>query len=154
MAATETPTETFRAGRDLLQTYRDDYQRAVTEFRWPDLTHFNFGFDWFDVLAAEQPDVAALWIVNGDGSEDRLTYAELSDRSSQLASWLRAEGVDRGDRLLLVLGNVAPLWEVMLACIKLGVVVIPATTLLGPRDLADRVERGKVRHVVTASADS
>ena len=154
MAATETPTETFRAARDLLQTYRDDYQRAVTEFRWPDLTHFNFGFDWFDVLAAEQPDVPALWIVHGDGSEDRLTYAELSDRSSQLASWLRAEGVDRGDRLLLVLGNVAPLWEVMLACIKLGVVVIPATTLLGPRDLADRVERGKVRHVVTASADT
>jgi acetyl-CoA synthetase len=154
MAANETATETFRAARDLLQTYRDDYQRAVTEFRWPDLTHFNFGFDWFDVLAAEQPDVPALWIVHGDGSEDRLTYAELSDRSSQLASWLRAEGVDRGDRLLLVLGNVAPLWETMLACIKLGVVVIPATTLLGPRDLADRVERGKVRHVVTASADT
>jgi len=154
LAANETATETFRAARDLLQTHRDDYQRAVTEFRWPELTHFNFGFDWFDVLAAEQPDVPALWIVHGDGSEDQLTYAELSDRSAQLASWLRAEGVDRGDRLLLVLGNVVPLWEVMLACIKLGVVVIPATTLLGPRDLADRVERGKVRHVVTASSDT
>jgi acetyl-CoA synthetase len=92
--------------------------------------------------------------VNADGTEDRLTYAELSDRSAQLAAWLRAEGVDRGDRLLLVLGNVAPLWEVLLACIKLGAVVIPATTLLGPRDLADRVERGKVRHVVAASADT
>ena len=125
-------TETFRAARDLLLTHRDDYERAVTEFRWPDLTHFNFGFDWFDVLAAEQPDVPALWIVHGDGTEDQLTYAELSARSSQLAAWLRAEGVDRGDRVLLVLGNVAPLWEVMLACIKLGVVVIPATTLLGP----------------------
>ena len=148
MAANETATETFRAARDLLQTHRDDYERAVTEFRWPDLTHFNFGLDWFDVLAAEQPDVPALWIVDGDGTEDQLTYAELSDRSSQLAAWLRAEGVDRGDRLLLVLGNVVPLWEVMLACIKLGAVVIPATTLLGPRDLADRVERGEVRHVV------
>ena len=141
-------TETFRAARDLLQTHREDYERAVTEFRWPDLTHFNFGFDWFDVLAAEQPDVPALWIVHGDGTEDQLTYAELSDRSSPAGAWLRAEGVDRGDRVLLVLGNVAPLWEVMLACIKLGAVVIPATTLLGPRDLADRVERGKVRHVV------
>jgi acetyl-CoA synthetase len=147
-------TDTFRAARDLLQSHRTDYESAVAEFRWPELTHFNFGFDWFDVLAAEQPDVPALWIVHADGTEDRLTYAELAARSSQVAAWLRAEGVDRGDRVLLVLGNVVPLWEVMLACIKLGAVVIPATTLLGPRDLADRVERGKVRHVVTASADT
>jgi acetyl-CoA synthetase len=147
-------TETFRAARDLLQTQRDDYDRAVSEFRWPDLTHFNFGFDWFDVLAAEAPDVPAVWIVNADGSEDRETYGELAQRSAQLASWFRAEGLDRGDRLLLVLGNVMPLWEVMLACIKLGVVVIPATTLLGTRDLADRVERGHVKHVVAASADT
>ena len=147
-------TDTFRAARDLLQTHRADHDRAVSEFRWPQLAHFNFGFDWFDVLAAEQPETLALWIVNQDGTEDLLTYADLSSRSAQLASWLRAEGVDRGDRLLLVLGNVAPLWEVMLACIKLGVVVIPATTLLGPRDLADRVERGEVKHVVAASEDT
>jgi acetyl-CoA synthetase len=147
-------TETFRAARDLLQAYREDYDRAVTDFRWPDLTHFNFGFDWFDVLAAEAPDVPAVWIVNADGSEDRQTYAELAQRSAQLAAWFRAEGLDRGDRLLLVLGNVMPLWEVMLACIKLGVVVIPATTLLGTRDLADRVERGHVKHVITASTDT
>ena len=90
------------------------------------------------MVAAEQPDVPALWIVNDDGTEDRLTYAELADRSAQVAAWLRAEDVDRGERVLLVLGNVAPLWEVMLACIKLGAVVIPATTLLGPRDLGGR----------------
>ena len=147
-------TETFRAARDLLQAHRDDYDGALAAFRWPDLTHFNFGFDWFDVVAAEQPDVPALWIVNDDGTEDQLTYAEMADRSAQLAAWLRAEGVDRGERVLLVLGNVAPLWEVMLACIKLGAVVIPATTLLGPRDLADRIDRGHVRHVIAASEDT
>ena len=140
--------------RDLLQTHRVDYESAVAAFRWPELTHFNFGFDWFDVVAAEQPDVPALWIVNDDGTEDRLTYAELADRSAQLAAWMQAEGVDRGDRVLLVLGNVAPLWEVMLACIKLGAVVIPATTLLGARDLVDRIDRGHVRHVVAASEDT
>ncbi len=147
-------TDAFRAARDLLQRHRTDYESAVAEFRWPDVEHFNFGLDWFDVLAAEQPDVAAVRIVDATGDEEQLTYAELSSRSSQLASWLQQEGVDRGDRVLLVLGNVMPLWEVMLACIKLGAVVIPATTLLGPRDLADRVERGQVKHVVTASADT
>jgi acetyl-CoA synthetase len=147
-------TDTFRAARDLLLQVRDDYDKACSEFRWPDLATFNFGLDWFDVLAAEQPDTPALWIVHDDGREDRVSYAEMSARSSQLAAWLQQVGVDRGDRVLLVLGNVAPLWEVMLAAIKLGAVVIPATTLLGPRDLADRVDRGDVRHVITSSADT
>ncbi len=154
------PTATFRAARDLLlsgdtdPSGRVDDETLHKEFRWPELETFNFGFDWFDVLAAEQPDVLALRIVGDDGSDERLTYAELSARSSQVAFWLRAEGVDRGDRILLVLGNVVPLWEVMLAAIKLGAVIIPATTLLGPRDLADRIERGHVDHVIAASADT
>jgi acetyl-CoA synthetase len=147
-------TETFRAARDLLLAHRDDYDKARSEFRWPELETFNFGLDWFDVLAAEQPDTPALWIVHDDGTEDRRSYAELSARSSQVAVWLQQQGVDRGDRLLLVLGNVAPLWEIMLGAIKLGVVVIPATTLLGTRDLTDRVERGDVRHVITSSRDT
>ncbi|MDQ1666524.1 MAG: acetyl-CoA synthetase, partial [Actinomycetota bacterium] len=147
-------TETFRAARDLLLAHRDDYDKARSEFRWPELETFNFGLDWFDVLAAEQPDTPALWIVHDDGTEDGRSYAELSARSSQVAVWLQQQGVDRGDRLLLVLGNVAPLWEIMLGAIKLGVVVIPATTLLGTRDLTDRVERGDVRHVITSSRDT
>jgi acetyl-CoA synthetase len=149
-----TATDTFRAARDLLQSARDNYDRARSEFQWPDLETFNFGFDWFDVLAAEQPETLALWIVHDDGSEDRLTYAQMSVRSAQIAAWLQQVGVNRGERVLLVLGNVAPLWEIMLAAIKLGAVVIPATTLLGSRDLADRIDRGEVRHVITSSEDT
>ena len=47
-----TATETFRAARELLLSQREDYDKARSEFRWPDLEHFNFGLDWFDVLAA------------------------------------------------------------------------------------------------------
>src|SRR5215471_5890766 len=71
---------------------------------------------------------------------------------SATGSWLRGLGVRRGDRMLLMLGNVVPLWEVMLAAIKLGAVIIPASTLLQPADLADRVSRGDVRHVVAEAA--
>ena len=144
----------FRAARDLLLRHRDDYETAYRTFHWPEPASFNWGLDWFDVLAAEQPDTPALRIVQDDDSEQMLTYAELSARSSQVAAWLQHHGVNRGDRILLVLGNTVPLWEIMLAAIKLGVVVIPATTLLGPRDLADRVDRGHVRHVVTSSAET
>src|SRR5215471_5408208 len=144
-------TDAFRAARDLLLRHRDDYAAATREFSWPQLTEFNWALDWFDVVAAEHPSQEGLRVVAEDGVTS-LTYGELAARSSQLANWLRGLGARRGDRLLLMLGNIAPLWEVILAAIKLGMVIIPASTLLGPEDLADRIDRGDVRHVVTEAA--
>ena len=99
------------------------------------------------MIAAEHPDRHALRVVGDDGSDEAVSYAAMAARSSQVANWLRGLGVRRGDHVLLMLGNVVPLWEVMLAAIKLGAVIIPASTLLQPADLADRVARGDVRHV-------
>src|SRR5215475_7759459 len=138
----------FRAARDLLLRTRDDYAAARHEFSWPVLGEFNWELDWFDVTAAEHPDRTALRIVADGGADARLSYGELAARSSQVANWLSELGARRGDRLLLMLGNIAPLWEVILAAMKLGVVIIPASTLLGTADLADRITRGDVRHVV------
>src|SRR5262249_13380749 len=73
---------------------------------------------------------------------------EMAERSNRVANHLRALGVRRGDRVLVMLPNVAPLWEIMLAVIKLGAVISPATTLLGSADLQDRVERGEIRHAI------
>ena len=53
-----------------------------------------------------------------------------------------------------MLGNQAELWETALAAMKLRAVVIPATPLLGPADLRDRVERGRVRHVIVRAEDT
>jgi acetyl-CoA synthetase len=149
-------TEQFRAARDLLLDLRRDYPAAREQFAAPRPDHFNWALDWFDQVAAVEPtrSRAALRVVEADGSEVSMTYGELSDRSGQLASWLQSRGVDRGDRLLLMLGNQAELWETLLACIKLGVVVIPASTLLAPADLRDRVDRGHVRHVVARAEDA
>jgi acetyl-CoA synthetase len=143
------PTAAFRAARDLLLRYRDDYAAARREFSWPALDKFNWALDWFDVIAAEHPDRLALRIVADGDAAAQLSYGELAARSNQVANWLSDLGARRGDRLLLMLGNIAPLWEVILAAMKLGVVIIPASTLLGTADLADRIARGDVRHVVT-----
>src|SRR6201989_1608535 len=145
-------TSSFRAARDLLLRYRDDYDAALGSFSWPALDEFNWALDWFDVISAEHPDRLALRILSYDDSEVSLSYGSLSARSSQVAGWLRGLGVARGDRVLLMLGNVAPLWEVILATMKLGAVIIPASTLLQPADLVDRVSRGQVRHVITDAA--
>jgi acetyl-CoA synthetase len=149
-------TDQFRAARDLLLELRSDYAAARERFSPPRPEHFNWALDWFDQVAAVEPtrSRAALRVVEADGSEVSMTYGELADRSSQLAAWLQSRGADRGDRLLLMLGNQAELWETLLACIKLGVVVIPASTLLATADLHDRVERGHVRHVIARSEDA
>ena len=145
---------TFQEARAFLLQHRTDYEAAVKGFRWPDPTPFNWALDWFDAeLAAnaESNDRPALWIV--DAAQDRqtkLSFAALSRRSNQVANFLRAQGLRRGDHLLLLLGNVVPLWETMLAAIKLGVVVIPATTLLTADELRDRLDRGKAKAVVAA----
>jgi acetyl-CoA synthetase len=144
-------TEVFRAARDFLLAHGEDYDRAVADFRWPELDEFNWALDWFDVIAAGN-DAPALWIVEEDGSERRFSYAEMSHRSNQVATYLRSKGVRRGDRIVLMLGNQAELWETILAAIKLGAVLIPATPLLGPADCADRVSRGGAQHVVTTTA--
>ncbi|MFD8815688.1 AMP-binding protein [Streptomyces sp. NPDC059627] len=146
-------TEDFRRARDFLLEHRTDYATAYEGFQWPRPDHFNWALDWFDVIA-EGNDRTALHIVEEDGSQTKLSFAELSERSDRVANHLRARGVEPEDRILVMLGNQAELWETALAAMKLRAVVIPATPLLGPADLRDRVERGRVKHVLVRAEDA
>ncbi|MEU3077030.1 AMP-binding protein [Streptomyces laurentii] len=152
----ESPYEVFRAARDTLLTHREDLDAAHEAFRWPKFTHFNWALDWFDEIA-RSPATAprpALRLVGpaGPDTDESVTYGRLAARSDQVASWLRALGVERGDAVLLALGNRAAVWETTLAAIKLGAVVIPTYTTATPAELADRMTRGKVRHVIAEAA--
>jgi len=138
----------FLNSRDFLLKHRTQYEKAYAEFNWPKLDHFNWAIDYFDFIAKNNP-APALHIVEDSGQQSQLSYSELSNRSNQVANWLLGRGVRKSDRILLMMGNEVPLWETMLAAIKLGVVVIPATPLLSDDDLADRLHRGQVRHVIT-----
>ncbi|GHE42561.1 AMP-binding protein [Streptomyces thermocarboxydus] len=148
-----TATEQFRRARDFLLEHREDYATAYRDFAWPRPERFNWALDWFDAIA-DGNDRTALHLVEEDGGETRLSFAELSRRSDRVANWLRERGVAAEDRVLVMLGNQAELWETALAAMKLRAVVIPATPLLGPADLRDRVDRGEVRHVIVRSADT
>ena len=140
----------FIAARDLLLRLREDLTAAGREFQWPRFEEFNWALDYFDVIARDNHN-PALRVVSSGGAEESLTFAQLARRSSQVANFLAAQGVGRGDRILIMLANVVPLWETMLAAIKLGAVIIPATTLLERTELLDRLERGRVGVVVTTS---
>ncbi len=144
----------FRAARDFLLDNRDDLAAASGGFGWPRPAEFNWALEHFDVVAQEHPDRAALTLVEADGSVGSWSYAELSARSDQVACWLRSLGVARGDRVILMLGNQVELWESIVAAIKLGAVIIPASTLLATADLRDRVQRGRARFVIARDADA
>jgi acetyl-CoA synthetase len=148
---TASATETFREVRDFLFAHRTDYAAAYAGFAWPSFDRFNWALDWFDDVARRHPERTALWIVEERGGETKLSFAALAERSNRLANHLRGLGVRRGHRVLLMLPNVAPLWETVLAAMKLGAVIIPATTLLTGADLVERVARGRVRHIVAAA---
>jgi acetyl-CoA synthetase len=147
------PSAAFLQARDFLLAHREDYAAAYAGFRWPELEQFNWALDYFDVHARDNQR-PALWVTGDDGQEEKLTFAGISRRSNQVANFLRAQGVRRGDRLLVMLPNVPALWEITLAVIKLGAVISPASTLLPPADLEDRITRGEIRHIVTDGANA
>jgi acetyl-CoA synthetase len=143
----------YRAARDQLFGL-ESHREAVEKFRWPDLgPTFNWAVDWFDDFARGNP-ATGLWLVQEDGSQSRYSFDQLVHRSDQVAVWLAERGVRRGHRVVLMLGNQVELWESMLAVAKLGAVIIPTSTALGPADLRDRIERGGVAHVVANGPDT
>jgi acetyl-CoA synthetase len=146
-------TESFLQARNFLIDKREDYAAAYAGFHWPRLAEFNWALDYFDVMARGNSRTA-LWVVGEDGAEAKASFAGMSERSGRVANFLRASGVRRGDCMLVMLPNVVPLWEITLAAMKLGAVVSPATTQLTQADLADRIERGEIRHVVADVAAS
>jgi acetyl-CoA synthetase len=152
--AMATNTELYREARDLLQDLARDYGTAVARFRWPSFgAEFNWAVDWFDAVA-RGVDRTALWIVEEDGSEARYSFDEMARRSDQVAALLAANGVRRGDRVLLMLNNQVELWDAMLAVMKLGAVILPTTSALGPNEVVDRITRGGARHVMANNADT
>ncbi|GAB3149716.1 AMP-binding protein [Microbacterium neimengense] len=144
----------FREARDFLLAHSHDIEAARAGFVWPDVgDHFNWAVDWFDEIALGN-DRLALRVLEEDGSEASRTYDEMRVRSDRVANWLREQGVRRGDAVMLMLDNRVELWEAMLAIMKLGAVILPTSVVLGPDDLAERIERAGVRVVIADAADA
>ena len=111
---------------------------------------FNFATDIFDGWADSHPDQTALWCVDGaTAAEQKFTFEELSRLSLQAANVFRAHGLRRGDRVLVMLPRVWHWWVVMLGFTRLGVVPIPATLQLMPRDVAYRLQAARIHAVLT-----
>ncbi|MDF1706127.1 MAG: AMP-binding protein [Aeromicrobium sp.] len=149
-----TNTERYRASRDQLLALAGEPERAAAQFRWPELGGvFNWAIDWFDQVATGN-DAPALVIAEEDGTGSTTTFDEMRRRSNALARWLHDHGVQKGDAVIVMLGNQVELWESMLAIMKLGAVIMPTTTAVGAAELRDRIVRGGARHVICNPRDT
>lgn len=150
----DTATTILRTARDHLLALQGHHDKAVREFAWPDLgERFNWAHDWFDAFARgnEQP---GLVIVEQDSARATYSFDELARTSDQVARFLADRGVRRGDAVLVMLGNQVELWQVMLGVMKLGAVLMPTTTAVGPAELVDRITRGGAGFVVANPGDA
>jgi acyl-coenzyme A synthetase/AMP-(fatty) acid ligase len=119
-----------------------DYLETRASFRLEVPEVYNYARDVVDDWAAREPDKLALLAVGPDGGDPRrFSFADLAASSNRAANFLAAQGVRKGDRVLVMLPRVPDWYDVVLGCIKLGAVPMPATTLLTPRDVAYRITR-------------
>src|SRR5262249_24591099 len=137
----------FRQARDLLLRHRSDHETAYRQFRWPRLSEFNWALEWFDVIA-EGNYTSALSLLDNDGDAHQISFAEMSARSDLVAAWLTRLDVRHGQHVLIVLAQQVELWECLLACLKIGAVVIPTYPELTHVEARDRLDRGYVEHII------
>lgn len=143
-------TAAVRAARDQLFDLRENLDAARDQFRWPEVTQFNWALDWFDAeLAAEANGQRAALEIVGENAARR-SFAEIAVSSNRIANALRQRGLGKGSRILLMLGNRAELWEAMLAAMKLGAVTVPTTTLVTASDVQARIKQAGASAIITS----
>jgi acetyl-CoA synthetase/medium-chain acyl-CoA synthetase len=127
------------------------YRSEVETFRWDVPDAFNFGRDVVDHYAADPARPALLWR-DATGRERRLSFAEVAAASNRVAHLLRALGVEPGEPVIVMLPRI-PEWQIVtVGALRAGVLVIPSSTILRPKDIAYRGQHSRSA-VVVASAE-
>src|SRR3712207_3646130 len=114
-----------------------DYASTYANFEWETPDRFNFGRDVVDGWAEDRQ--AMIWLGAND-DERRLTFGDFSRLSNRFASAIRELGVERGDRVMVLLGKVPEWHAILTALLKLGAIAIPCAPQLRSGDLKFRAE--------------
>ncbi len=144
-----TDIEQFLKARDFLLNC-ESYEKAVKEFKWPAISKFNWAIDYFDKIAKDNENLALIY-ANESGEERKVTFEEMRQRSNQVANFLRDLGLQKGDRVFMIMDASVEIYEIILGVMKAGGAIIPGAALLSPSDIADRIERGNVKFFIAHS---
>ncbi|KAM7149646.1 acyl-coenzyme A synthetase ACSM2B, mitochondrial-like isoform 2-T2 [Molossus nigricans] len=131
--------------------------KQLTSLQWGHQevpAQFNFASDVMDYWAGMEKAGSrapgpALWWVSGDGADVRWNFGRLSELSQQAANVLSgACGLQRGDRVAVVLPRVPEWWLVTLGCMRTGLVFMPGTIQMTAKDILYRLQVSKAKAIV------
>ena len=131
--------------RHNIQNYEETYRNFKIEV--PE--YFNFGFDVVDAWARKDRNKIAMVWTNQQGDEKFFTFRDISKRSNEIVNMMIKYKIGKGDRVLIMLHRVPEWWFMVVALIKMGVVYIPAPTMLTPKDLEYRINVSEAKMVIT-----
>jgi len=128
---------------DSLDDFRTNFKIKV-----PD--NFNFGYDVVDEWAKNAPHKLALLWTNDKGEEHRYTFADMKRMSDRVASFYLSLGIEKGDKVMMMLKRRIEFWFSIIALHKIGAVAIPATHLLTAKDIIYRSNAADIKMIVCA----
>jgi acyl-coenzyme A synthetase/AMP-(fatty) acid ligase len=124
---------------------------ALADGRWKVPDRFNFTRDVVDVLASN-PKRDAVTFLGRDGVIEPRTFTFLSEGAARWATVLRERGMRPGDRVIVQMGMTPEWLEVLLACLKIGVVAVPCSPTLPAESLEVRASVSGASLIVAARA--
>ncbi len=127
-----------RVDFDSYEDFMENYKLNVPE-------RFNFGFDVVDAWAEAEPDKQALLWCDDRGGEKTFTFTDISKLSNRAANWFAAQGIGKGDAVMMLLRRRWEYWVCAVALHKLGAVVVPASLQLTSKDIAYRLEAANIK---------
>ncbi len=136
--------------RFVKETYSEN--GLLTDFKVTAPDSFNFGYDVVDDIAENDPDRRAMVWCNPEGEEHFFSFADMREWSNKTANYLAAQGIKKGDYVLVILRRHYQFWFVATALCKLGAIMVPATFMLKEHDLEYRLNEGLISSVVCTDA--
>jgi acetyl-CoA synthetase len=128
------------------------YAEIYDQFFWNIPEYYNVGVDVCDKWANEKYRMALIYLAP-DGKEQRYTFRDLKKRSNQLANALRAHGIEKGDRVGILLPQCPETLISHIAVYKLGGVALPLLTLFGFLAIEYRLANSGATAVITDSGN-
>lgn len=109
---------------------------------------FNWAYDVVDDIATVEPDRPAMVWCNPEGEEHRFSFGEMKYWSDKCANFLVAQGVRKGDAVLVILRRHYQFWIAALALHKIGALLVPATFMLREHDLEYRLRAAGIKAIL------
>lgn len=126
----------------------EDGEGRLKSIHFENSDKFNFGFDLVDALGKKYPEKLAMIHLDKNKKERRFTFGDMKKESARTANYFKSLGIEKGDKVMLVLKRHYQFWLAMVALHKLGAVAIPATYQLKEHDFTYRYESAGVKAIV------